>query len=299
MVMTATTFLAWISIVGFVIASLFEFTDRTHTARRVGVVSWICFGVFWVAMTPYYLFEAASPIQSVLAVFALPLCLHAAYRLYEGRDSVLLLTKAVAVMGVIYLPAEMIPFVRQWLIEVTARQVHWGLELFGYSPGINEGANGYQSRFNFDPDETVTGRTTYIVLACTGIGSMAMFTGLIAAVNANWKQKLTGIAVVVGLIWILNLARNVFITIASPYGWFQYDSLIYITTNLMGSHPAQTSYLVAHNFIAQTLSVVALIALAVIVARIVPEVSTLLEEVVYICTTKTVDLSDVVGLVQK
>ncbi len=287
---SATDALAWIAIGAFVIALALDWRGTPDPARYVGAAAWILFGVFWLTMVPYYYYDARSPLQTVLSILALPLCVYTGYLLFRGRDSLLLLSKAVAIMGIIYLPAETIPFVRRWLIETTAVQAHWGMELFGHSPGINEGANGYQSRFDFDPDETVTGRTTYIVMACTGLGSMAIFGGLIAAVRAPLRRKLAGVALAVGIIWFLNLVRNVFIGIASPYGWFQQEPLVYVVTTYMGEPAARTSFIVAHNFIAQTLSIVALIAITYLVIRVVPEVLVVLEEALYVLTGSEYEL---------
>ncbi|MCU4750581.1 archaeosortase A [Halobacteria archaeon AArc-curdl1] len=284
--------LAWVSIAGFLAALVFSWQRRSDLARYVGSGSWILFGLFWLTMVPYYYTDAQSPIQTVLSLVALPLCAYTGYLLYNGRLSLLTLTKAVAVMGLIYLPVETIPFVRQWLIETTATQAHFGMELLGYSPGINEGANGYQSRFDFDPNETVTGRTTYIVLACTGIGSMAIFGGLIASVKAPLKRKASAFVLAVGVIWFLNFLRNVFIALASPYGWFQYDALIYITTTFMGAPENRTSFLVAHNFIAQSLSIVALVGITYMVIKILPEILGPLEEALFVITGTEYDLYD-------
>jgi archaeosortase A (PGF-CTERM-specific) len=226
---------------------------------------------------------------------ALPLCVYAGYLLVQGRQSLLVLSKAIAFMGLIYLPAETIPFVRTWLIETTARQTHFGMELFGHSPGIEEGSNGYQSRFAFDPDVTVTGRTTYIIMSCTGIGSMAIFGGLIAAVKAPFKRKATAFAIAVGVIWFLNLVRNVFIGLASPWGWFQQDILVHVATEFMGAPADRTSYIVAHNFIAQSLSIIALLGITYLVVRILPEILDPLEEVLFILTGTEYDLSDALG----
>ncbi|WP_252701378.1 archaeosortase A [Natronosalvus vescus] len=287
-----TDALAWIAIGAFVLAMGLWWRDRTDAARYLAAGAWVVFGIFWLTMAPYYYADAQSPIQTILSLAALPLCTYTGYLLYRGRTSLLLLSKAVALMGIIYLPVETIPFARQWLIETTAAQAHFGMELFGYSPGINEGANGYQSRFDFDPDETVTGRTTYIVLACTGIGSMAIFGGLIAAVKAPLRRKATAFVAAIGVIWFLNLVRNVFIALASPYGWFQYDSLIYITTTFMGAPESRTSFLVAHNFIAQSLSIVALVGITYLVIRILPEVLEPLEEALFVLTGNEYDLAD-------
>ncbi|MWV39942.1 archaeosortase A [Natrialba sp. INN-245] len=285
-----TDALAWIAIGAFFLAVVLQWRGESDAARILASAAWLVFGVFWLTMVPYYYYDAQSPLQTVLSLAALPLCVYTGYLLYGGRQSLLLLSKAVAIMGLIYLPAETIPFIRQWLIETTAAQTHAGMELLGHSPGINEGANGYYSRFDFDPDETVTGRTTYIVLACTGIGSMAIFAGLIAAVKAPLRRKLTGIALAVGIIWLLNLVRNVFIGLASPWGWFQQEWLVSFMTTYMGAQPERVSFLVAHNYIAQTLSVVALVAITYLVVRIVPEILEPLEDVLYVLTGNEYDL---------
>ncbi|MFC7232665.1 archaeosortase A [Saliphagus sp. GCM10025308] len=291
----ATDALAWVAIGAFVLALALQWQSREDAARYLAAGAWVVFGVFWLTMIPYYYGEARSPIQTMLSLAALPLCAYTGYLLYRGRTSLLVLTKAVAFMGIIYLPVETIPFARTWLIETTAAQTHYGMELLGHSPGLNEGANGYESRFDFDPDETVTGRTTYIVLACTGIGSMAIFGGLIAAVKAPLRRKATAFALAIGVIWFLNLIRNVFIGLASPFGWFQYDPLIYITTTYMGSPADRTSFLVAHNFVAQSLSIVALVGITYLVIRILPEVMEPLEEALFVLTGTEYDLADALG----
>jgi archaeosortase A (PGF-CTERM-specific) len=287
--------LAWIAIGAFVVAMVLEWYGAVDPARYLAAGAWVVFGVFWLTMVPHYYLEVKSPIQTLLTVAALPLCAYAGYLLVRGRESLLLLSKAVAFMGLIYLPAETIPFVRTWLIETTASQTHFGMELLGHSPGIEEGSNGYQSRFAFDPDETVTGRTTYIIMSCTGIGSMAIFGGLIASVKAPLKRKLIPFALAIGVIWFLNLVRNVFLGLASPWGWFQQDALVYVATEFMGAPADRTSYIVAHNFIAQSLSIVALLGITYLVVRLLPEVFEPLEEVLYILTGTEYDLADALG----
>jgi len=287
--------LAWIAIGGFFIAIVLQWRGELDPARQLAAGAWVVFGVFWLTMVPYYYYDAQSPLQTVLALAALPLCAYTGYLLFAGRESLLVLSKAVAIMGLIYLPAETIPFVRQWLIETTAVQAHVVMELLGHSPGINEGANGYQSRFNFDPDETVTGRTTYIVLACTGLGSMAIFAGLIASVSAPIKRKLAAIALTVGVIWALNLGRNVFIALASPFGWFQQEWLVSLMTTYLGAEPNRVSYLVAHNYISQSLSIVALVAITFMLIKLIPEILEPLEEVLYVLTGTEYDLFEAMG----
>ncbi|RZV08534.1 archaeosortase A (PGF-CTERM-specific) [Natrinema hispanicum] len=287
--------LAWTAIGAFVAAMVLEWRDFVDPARYLAAGAWVVFGLFWLTMVPHYYLEVKSPIQTLLTLAALPLSVYAGYLLVQGRESLLVLSNAVAFMGLFYLPAETIPVVRTWLIETTAAQTHFGMELFGYSPGIIEGSNGYMSKFGFDPNETVTGRTTYIIMSCTGIGSMAIFGGLIAAVDAPLKRKVTPFVLSIGVIWFLNLVRNVFIGLASPWGWFQQDFFVYFVTEFMGAPADRTSYLVAHNFIAQSLSIVALLGITYLVVRLLPEVLEPLEEVIYILTGTEYDLADALG----
>jgi len=287
--------LAWSAIAAFVAAMFLEWRGAVDPARYLAAGAWVVFGVFWLTMVPHYYLEVKSPIQTLLTLAALPLCVYAGYLLFQGRESMLVLSNAIAFMGLFYLPAETIPLVRTWLIETTAAQTHFGMELLGHSPGITEGSNGYMSKFAFDPNETVTGRTTYIVISCTGIGSMAIFGGLIAAVNAPLKRKVTPFVLSIGVIWFLNLVRNVFIGLASPWGWFQQAPFVYVVTEFMGAPAERTSYLVAHNFIAQSLSIVALLGITYLVVQLLPEVFAPLEEVLYILTGTEYDLADALG----
>ncbi|WP_049928300.1 archaeosortase A [Halopiger goleimassiliensis] len=290
-----TDALAWVAIAGFLVAVVLQWQNVRDGARYLAAGSWVVFGLFWLTMVPYFYYDAQSPLETVLALAALPLCVYTGYLLYAGRESLLLLSKAVAIMGLIYLPAELIPVVQRWLIETTAVQTHYGMELLGYSPGIEEGSNGYYSRFAFDPEETVTGRTTHIVLACTGIGSMAIFGGLTAAVKAPLRRKAVAFVASIGIIWFLNLIRNVFISLSSPYGWFQFDWLVSLMTTYLGSQPDRVSYLVAHNYVAQPLSVVALVAITYFVVKILPEVLEPLEDVLFVFTGNEYDLFEALG----
>ena len=269
--------LAWLAIGAFVATIGLDLLNRRSVATRVGGVAWIVFAAFWLAMFPYFYFDMQSPLQSVLSLAAIPLCLIAGYHLFRGRTSLLLLSRAVGIMGLIYLPAMLYEPVTRWLIETVAIQTHAGMELLGYSPGIEQGQNGYQSRFAF------TGYSTYIVLACTGIGSMAIFGGLIAATSADIRRKVLAIGLAVTIIWILNLARNVFVGLAAPLGWFDYPALEAFTFTIAGPGMV-TSYFIAHNIISQSLAVVALVGIAYLCMRIVPEILDVIGQALFLLT---------------
>lgn len=278
----------WTAIAAFLATAGLELSGRNRAARTVGAAAWVVFGVFWLLMFPFFYIESKSIIEGFLSLAGLPLCLYTAYLLYSGRDSLLVLSRAVAVMGLLYLPAMTIPAVKVFLIETVARQAHFGMELLGYSPGIETGDNGYQSRFAFGD------YSTYIVLSCTGIGSISIFGGAILAVRAPIVRKLKAFALAVGVIWVLNLARNVFVGLAAPLGWFDYPIFHSITRTLAGEDIV-TSFYISHHLISQTLSVVALVGITLLVVRVLPELFAVLDEILFVITGTEYDLQSELG----
>jgi len=180
-----------------------------------------------------------------------------------------------------------IPILRETAVEAVASQTYAVITWLGYDVALTEGPNGYRSGLEF----THAGHTyaTHIVLACTGLGSMTVFAGLIAALDAPLVPKLKAAAAAVGIIYALNIVRNVFIAVAFGDQWFQV--FVAEISALVGyTDPGLVSYFIADRVIAQSMSVVALVAIAFLVARIVPEILDLLEEAVYVLTNTEIDL---------
>lgn len=287
----------WVAVVAMLVAAVAEYRGARQIAVPVASAGWVVFGVFWGTMLPYFI-GIGSPVQTILAAAGVVLSVYTGYLLYGGRDSLLLLSRAVALMGLVYLPAATIGPVRNWLIELVAVQALWGVELFGYEPrlvtagesaGIDYGAT--QNVFDW---EHITGDSysVYIVFACTGMGAISVFTGLIASINAPWRRKLLGITAAIGIIWALNLVRNVLIVLASHLQWF--DTPILATT--LGPHigTMRLSYFVSHTLLAQPLAVIVLVGLTYLVLRIVPEVAAVLEEVLFVLTGAEYNLDTIV-----
>jgi archaeosortase A (PGF-CTERM-specific) len=282
-----TDAVGWFVVGAFVAAWALE--SRGGVGRAVGAGAWGAFGVFWLLLVPRFAFEMRSPIEGALAVLAVPACGYAGYLLWSGSASrsMVTLTRAVAVMGVIYLPFETIPLLRGAAVETVAAQTHGVITWLGYDVVLTDGPNGYRTGLEF----STAGQTyaTHIVLACTGLGSMTIFAGLIAALEAPLSRKLQAVAAAVGIIYVLNIVRNVFIAVAFGNQWFQV--FVAEISAIMGySDPGLVSYFIADRVIAQSMSVVALVAIAFLVVRIVPELLDLLEEAVYVLTHTEVDL---------
>jgi len=280
-----TDAVAWIVVASFLAGWVLE--SRGRIGRGVGAGAWGVFGVFWLLLVPRFAFAMRSPIEGALAALAVPACAYAGYLLWSGRDSLFTLTHAVAVMGIIYLPFETIPLLRRVAVETVANQTYAVITWLGYDVALTEAETGYRSGLEF----THAGHTyaTHIVLACTGLGSMTIFAGLIAALEAPLVRKLQAAAAAIGIIYVLNIVRNVFIAVAFGNQWFQV--FVAEISALAGyTDPGLVSYFIADRVIAQSMSVVALVAIAFLVVRIVPELLDLLEEAVYVLTKTEIDL---------
>lgn len=273
--------LAW-GVVGLFLAAALAGRRDDRTARRVAVIAWTAFAGFWLALVPHFLITKLSVVEGIGSLLLVPLCLLVAVHLYRGRDSLLVATDAVAVMGAIYLPATTLPWLYRPLVDLTATQVAVVVETLGYAPMRRAGPAGISNKFVF-----TTGGEAYatlIVLACTGLGSLTAFTGVVAAVDAPLGRKLRALAVALPVIWVLNVARLTFISLAYGKQWFRGVAEQWIFRLFGASDPGTVSYLVADRLVAQSLSVVAVVIVFWFVLRELPELGVLVEDLAYLLT---------------
>ncbi|WP_435360569.1 archaeosortase A [Haloarchaeobius sp. DFWS5] len=281
--------LAWVVIAAFLVGALLDQYDR-DIARRWLAGTWVVFGVFWLLVFPHFAFEVRSFVEGGLSLVAVPACIYTGYLIWGGREGLHTLSKAVGVMGLIYHPTQAIPAVRKFLIEQVAWQVYQGITLLGYNPEFTTGPDyGYLNKYVF------ADFSTYIVYACTGIGSIAIFAGLIVAVQAPLRRKLKSFALAVGVIWVLNIIRNVFVAIAAGKLWFEQGPVLWLATTA-GVEQGHESFWFAHSVLSQTLSVFALVGITWAVVHVLPELLSILEEVLFVVTGTEYDLEDALGV---
>jgi archaeosortase A (PGF-CTERM-specific) len=282
-----TDVVAWAVILLFLGAWAAE-SRRRDVARWLAATAWVVFAGFWLLLVPYFALVMRSPIETVLGTLAIVGSLYAAVLLYRGREGVFTLSKAVAVMGVVYLPFASVPFLRQLAVETVAAQVYAVITWLGYEVTYTMGPNDYMSALIFTTDGHRY--ITHIVLQCTGIGSMSIFAGLVTATDASVARKLRAIALAVGIIYVLNIVRNVFIAVAFGDQWFQVlvDPVLYVTGY---TDPGLVSFFIADRVLSQSASVIALVGITWLVVRTVPELLSLLEEALYVVTHTEYDLS--------
>ncbi len=291
-VLPYTDVLAWVVMGVFVAGVIAHRRDDLDLARRLTAAAWGLFALFWFLLIQHFAFVHRSAIQTALVVFAVPSCLYVGWRILGGRDSLLTLSRAIAFMTIIYLPFETSALARGFLIETVAFQTSFAIDLFGLGDGVE---------FVEDPapDSTLmntfwfteTGQASRVVFECTGIGAMAIFGGLIAAVDAPRRKKLIAAAVSIAIIWVLNIARNVFIALANGYQWFAIQWLEGPVMFLFGlSEVSRVSFFVADRILAQGLAVFALAALAWYVSRWVPELLDIGEELLFVLLGREIAL---------
>lgn len=259
----------------FLTATIAEYHNKT-LSRYLAAAAWALFGLFWLNLIEFFAFVHLSAIEGVLSALAVPGCLFLAYSIYTDDGEYFLITRAITVMGLIYFPVVALPAATQLLIETVASHVHVILNFLGYYPEMVIDDNGYKSTFLFVTNDHQY--LTRVVLACSGLGSISIMTGLIASVRASPREKLLAISVVVPVIWILNLGRVTFITLAHGHQWFRIGVDAFAFVGITDVHTI--SYLVADRIIAQSLSLVALVVLTLLLIRLLPGVAAVLNEVI-------------------
>ena len=119
-----TNILAWTFTLSFALACVFE-NKSEHISRKIRIVAWFLFGIFWLLLTPRFAIVMRSPIETVLSFLAIPICFHAGYLLLTEQSLRLSLSNAIAVMGIVYLPFETIePLGIFLIIRATEQQEH-------------------------------------------------------------------------------------------------------------------------------------------------------------------------------
>jgi len=310
--------LGWAALLLFLIGISLDYA-KAGKADRLLAVAWAVFAVFWLSLIYPWFVTDESFVRGTGAIIAVPLSLIMAKTFWNGTAELITLTRAVVIMGVVYAPFLLIDPLREQLILMVTDHTAWAMNLLGYDPPLvterfeakayapdgfdtsrldqsNElyrdipKDHPYENSFVFYYGDGPATITYTIILACTGIGSMSVVIGLVAAVNASIRRKIRAIALAVGIIYMLNIVRNVFIGL--NYGqqnmhWAP-DTITWL---FMLDNELRVSYIWADRIIAQIGSVIAMLIIFYLVLREVPEIMEPIEEVIYLATGEKYDLS--------
>ncbi|HVP97438.1 archaeosortase A [Methanoregula sp.] len=249
-------YLVLISCLGF-LASLIPGRHRKYAA----IIGWVFIVAFLFADLPEY-FSENNFLYPVMAILSVPFLLITIRYLLEENTAVLHLSRAAAVAFLIYAPFTYIPEAGNWLISAVVGEVVWLLQVFNYP--VNLDAWNIIARNSFRVE---------IILACTGIQSIAIMLGVAAAVPTTLRQKILAFLLVGPTIYILNLFRNVFVIMAYTGQWFPYWS------DIAGNGEyGYESFFWAHNVIAEMLALVALILIAYGLFVLIPQLGNFADE---------------------
>lgn len=303
--------IGWLTLVLFLAAVALDTTDRER-ARPVFVAAWVLFGAFWFTLIHPFFVADESIIRGVGALLAAPLSVLVAKVLYEGRD-MFTLSRSIPLMGVIYVPFVVSETLREQLILLVTGHTAWAMDLVGYDPPVVTELPEAESAApaGFDPallDRDIGGKeyafensfvfftdggtiTYTIILACTGIGSMAVIGGLVLAVQAPARRKLRALAIAIPIIYVLNIVRNVFIGISFGHQYAHFAPDLTMAVFAL-ENELRVSYIWADRIIAQSASVIAMVVIFWLVVREVPEVMEPVEEVLHLLTGEEIDLAE-------
>jgi archaeosortase A len=249
-------YLVLISCIGF-LAFLIPGRHRKYAA----ITGWVFIVLFLFATLPEY-FAENNFLYPVMAALSVPFLYITIKHLLAGDMRVMHLSRAAAVAFLIYAPFEYLPVVGDWLISMVVGEVVWLLHLFNYPVSLDAWNIIAQHGFRVE-----------IILACTGIQSIAIMLGVAAAVPTTLRQKIYAFLLVAPTIYILNLFRNVFVIMAYTSQWFPYYPDIAGNGEI-----GYESFFWAHNVIAEMLALVILILIAYGLFTLIPRLGVFADE---------------------
>ena len=229
--------------------------------KYAAITGWTCIVLFLFAELPYY-FALNNFLYPIMAVMSIPFLIITARYLIAEDDRIMHLSRAAAVAFLIYAPFVYIPLLGNWLIGIVVGQITGILDALRFIVTLAEW--NIISRNNFRVE---------IILACTGIQSIAIMMGVAAAVPTTTRQKILAFVLIAPTIYILNLLRNVFVIIAYTEQWFPYYPAI-----ASNGEFGYESFFWAHNVIAELLALVCLVFIAYGLFTIIPKLGSFADE---------------------
>lgn len=254
----------WIALGLLIISSFFPSGNRLKFSFSGS--GWALFSIHWALQWKHYS-DVGDYVNVFLTVLAAIACLLLGYLLvkHDRRimreingisliNSIFMATTAAAVGGISYFAFSEITLLNRWLITTVTDQTVWLGSLFGV----------VITRLDMNLI-SVNGYRVEIILACTAIESIALFTGIIVSANAPFKRSAKAFLISVPIIYALNLIRNVFVVDAYAMGWFG---------------DPEMSFYIAHTIIAKAGSLFALFVIAYTVMKILPEIIDMIDGIV-------------------
>ncbi len=245
---------------------------------KVAAVGWLLFGLRWGLSTPGFFFVEHNILYTVLCILSVPLTIYAAFLMIrDQRESLMVITKSVALSSIFYFPFAYFPWLGDWIISVTTSLTLTLVNAMGNNAVESIQlvmANGVQETHHII---TLNGMQVDIILACTAIQSMAIFVGVVGCIKAPMDRMIKAFLVSVPVIYVLNLIRDTFVVAAFGNQWFQFfpDAI----SSWTGEPASWTSFFWAHDVFAETGSLIALVIISYTVISLLPETLVYLQDI--------------------
>ncbi|NLI62072.1 MAG: archaeosortase A [Methanosarcinaceae archaeon] len=250
----------WISVAVFVLSYIFK--ERKNVFCILNASGWILFSLHWFK-TVFRYFNVSDYVNTTLVILAFITCIFMAFFLLrhikktdDSEDMKIYhtLMKAVIVVGIVYFPFNAVEPLKDILIGFVAYLTCLILNLLGFVSILEP---GYTNVITHNT------KTVQIVLGCTAIESIALFSGLVLSTNIPKIKKALYALFFSITIFILNLFRNVFVIAAYGNQWF-----------------GENSFVISHHYIAKAGSLITLILLAYLLFRLMPEIFEFFEKLI-------------------
>ena len=252
------TFVLWIALTFLAVAAV---VPKPNNSRFLsGGAGWIFLSIY-LSMQPGTYIELQDYVNAFLVLSAAAASLFIAYIMFNARDKkeggyevFISLSRASAVGGIIYFLFAEIGFLNSMIISTVTNQAIWVTGKFGF-PVEQVAWNEF----------AVNGMIVEIILACTAIESIALFSGIISsAAGVSASQKFKAFMISVPVVYILNLIRVSFTASAYGLSWFG---------------PPDESFHISEHIITKAGSLLALFLISFMVFKILPEVSDMIDGV--------------------
>lgn len=233
-----------------IIASISIIPMLIYVLRKnaiIGALAWIFFALACLIKAIEFYNGKDYVNFSIFSLGTLFFVLMAKSIISRNSNTFLGVTAFSALACAIYFPFVFVNSFNSAIIETTAYLTASLGKLLGYQMSAH------------DKVVELNGSSVEIILACTAIESIALFSGATLGINANIKRKIKAFLVSVPVIYFLNLFRNVFVVVSFSYSLF-----------------GENSFYIAHHVIAKAFSFIALVIIAYVVFRILPELTELI-----------------------
>lgn len=232
------------------------FFSRRQSRHLLMAAGWTVFAGYWATQPAFlYTHEGGDAVNAVICVLGVYFLFYLAYHEYishqrrEELPALNFLAGATFVSAFFYFLIDKLPVLSGHLIKMVAEHTVWLMQLIGYE--VSAGAINYGESITV-PIYFEGSQSVHLILACTGLQSMMIFIGVIAALHGvDGRRRGKAFLVTVPVIYLLNIVRNVGVI----YGM-----------EVMGH-----DFYFMHNVVGKAGSLLALIVLAYVAFDILPE----------------------------